>query len=123
MALRTSAELLELLAALGHIQRLRIIGELASGRLHVSELARRLGLSRPLVYMHLDRLENANLVAGHLELSSDGKALKFFELLPLDLRVTTDMIIDVLGGREEDQPGAATPASGMPVDNQEGKSS
>ena len=92
----TSEELLALLAALGHLQRLRIIAELASGRLHVSELARRLGLSRPLVYMHLERLEKAELVVGHLELSADGKAMKYFELAPLDLRVTTDTIIDAL---------------------------
>ncbi len=102
MAQQTSDELLALLAALGHIQRLRIIGELASGRLHVSELARRLRLSRPLIYMHLERLEKANLVTGHLELSSDGKALKFYELQPLDLRVTTDMIIDILGEDEHE---------------------
>jgi len=30
-------------------------GELSGGRVHVSELARRLGISRPLLYMHLNR--------------------------------------------------------------------
>jgi len=38
--------------------------------------ARRLGTSRPLLYMHLDRLEKAGLVTGQLELSDDGKAMK-----------------------------------------------
>ena len=37
---------------------------------------RRLGTSRPLLYMHLDRLEKAGLVTGQLELSDDGKAMK-----------------------------------------------
>jgi predicted transcriptional regulator len=63
---------------------------------HVSELARRLGLSRPLLYMHLDRLEKAGLVSGSLELSDDGKAMKYFELVPFDLRVTPDAVIDAL---------------------------
>ncbi|MGH3166109.1 MAG: ArsR/SmtB family transcription factor [Trebonia sp.] len=81
---------------MAHPLRLRIIAELAGGRVHVSELARRLGMSRPLLYMHLDRLEKAGLVAGRLELSDDGKALKYFELEPFELRVTAGVIIDAL---------------------------
>jgi DNA-binding transcriptional ArsR family regulator len=100
----TSEELLTVLAALGHLQRLRIIGELAGGRVHVSELARRLQLSRPLLYMHLDRLEKAGMVIGRLELASDGKAMKYFELVPLDLTLTTATILDAL---HEDQAQSA----------------
>jgi DNA-binding transcriptional ArsR family regulator len=59
---------------------------------HVSELARRLGMSRPLLYMHLDRLEKAGLITGHLELSDDGKAMKYFELAPFELRLTAETI-------------------------------
>ncbi|HEX9336461.1 MAG TPA: winged helix-turn-helix domain-containing protein [Pseudonocardiaceae bacterium] len=88
-----------MLAAIGHAQRLRIIAELAGGRVHVSELARRLGLSRPLLYMHLERLTAAGIVVGHLELSADGKAMKYFELIPFELRLTVDTIVDAL--REE----------------------
>jgi len=80
----------------GHAQRLRIIAGLAAGRVHVSELARRLGLSRPLLYMHLDRLEKAGLVTGHLELSADGKAMKYFELTPFELHLTVDTIVEAL---------------------------
>jgi DNA-binding transcriptional ArsR family regulator len=80
---------------------MRIIAELAHGRLHVSELARRLGMSRPLLYMHLDRLEKAGLVDGHLELSDDGKAMKYYELLPFDLRVTAETVISALAADKE----------------------
>ncbi|WP_256334886.1 ArsR/SmtB family transcription factor [Lentzea albidocapillata] len=90
-----------MLAAFGHEQRLRIIGELAMGRVHVSELARRLELSRPLLYMHLERLEKAGLVVGNLELSSDGKAMKYFELAPFELRLDVDLILSVLGKTKE----------------------
>jgi DNA-binding transcriptional ArsR family regulator len=76
--------------------RLRIIAELAEGRIHVSELARRLGISRPLLYMHLDRLEKAGIVTGHLELSEDGKAMKYFELAPFELRLTARVITDAV---------------------------
>jgi DNA-binding transcriptional ArsR family regulator len=85
--------------------RLRVIAELADGRVHVSELARRLGISRPLLYMHLDRLEKAGIVTGHLELSEDGKAMKYFELAPFELRLTADVIIEALHtGNGQDPP-------------------
>jgi DNA-binding transcriptional ArsR family regulator len=92
----TSDELVTLLTAIAQPLRMRVIAELAAGRVHVSELARRLGLSRPLLYMHLDRLEKAGLVSGTLELSDDGKAMKYFELVPFDVRVTPDAVIDAL---------------------------
>ena len=94
----TSEELLAMLTAIAHPLRLRIIAELAGGRVHVSELARRLGMSRPLLYMHLDRLEKAGLVTGQLELSDDGKALKYFELVPFEMRVTADTVVRALAG-------------------------
>jgi len=82
--------------------RLRVIAELADGRVHVSELARRLGISRPLLYMHLDRLEKASIVTGHLELSEDGKAMKYFELAPFELRLTAQAITEaVRAGRQD----------------------
>jgi DNA-binding transcriptional ArsR family regulator len=80
------------LTAVANPQRMRVVAELAGGRVHVSELARRLGMSRPLLYMHLDRLEKAGLVTGQLELSEDGKAMKYFELAPFDLHVTAETI-------------------------------
>jgi predicted transcriptional regulator len=96
-------ELLSLLAALGHVQRLRIIGELAGGRVHVSELARRLGLSRPLLYMHLERMEKAGLVVGNLELSSDGKAMKYYELAPFDVHLSVDTVLAALREKTHEQ--------------------
>jgi len=85
-----------MLTAIGHPLRLRIIAELAGGQVHVSELARRLNMSRPLLYMHLDRLEKAGVVAGHLELSDDGKAMKYFELVPFELRVTPATVVEAV---------------------------
>lgn len=99
----TSEELLAMLTAIAHPLRLRIIAELAGGRVHVSELARRLGMSRPLLYMHLDRLEKAGLVTGRLELSEDGKAMKYFELIPFEMRVTAETVVRAVA---EDDDGA-----------------
>ena len=69
-----------------------MIDELAGGRVHVSELARRLGLSRPLLYLHLERLEKAGLVTGRLELAESGRAMKYYELNGFDVHITVDVI-------------------------------
>jgi DNA-binding transcriptional ArsR family regulator len=92
----SSEELIAVLTAVAHPLRMRVIAELTGGRVHVSELARRLGMSRPLLYMHLDKLEKAGLVTGHLELSDDGKAMKYFELAPFDFHVTADAVVEAL---------------------------
>jgi DNA-binding transcriptional ArsR family regulator len=84
------------LTAVANPQRMRVVAELTGGRVHVSELARRLGMSRPLLYMHLDRLEKAGLVVGRLELSEDGKAMKYFELAPFDVRLTAETITEAV---------------------------
>ena len=79
--------LVEQLSALANPVRLRVLAALADGTEYVSELARQLGISRPLLHMHLQRLEAARLVAGHLELSEDGKAKKFFTVTDFDLHI------------------------------------
>src|SRR6516162_4946769 len=94
-------ELLTMLTAVANPLRLRVIAELAEGRIHVSELARRLGISRPLLYMHLDKLEKAGLVTGHLELSEDGKAMKYLELVPFEVRVTAEAVVSALAQDEK----------------------
>ncbi|MEP6479980.1 MAG: winged helix-turn-helix domain-containing protein [Rhodoglobus sp.] len=70
------------LTAIASPQRMRILASIADEPLHVSELARRVGMSRALLYMHLAKLEEAGFVTGHYELTDDGKALKFFAAVP-----------------------------------------
>ena len=81
-------ELLGVLAALANPIRLRILAQLADGRDYVSHLAREIGVSRPLLHMHLQRLEAVGLVVGTLELSEDGKALRFYDVTPFDVHLT-----------------------------------
>ena len=57
--LRIGDALLRALSALANPHRLRIVAALSRGSTHVSQLARDLGISRPLVHMHLARLEAA----------------------------------------------------------------
>ncbi|HEY0065407.1 MAG TPA: winged helix-turn-helix domain-containing protein [Telluria sp.] len=81
--------LLAALSALANPHRLRIIAALASGgRNYVSQLAREIGISRPLLHLHLQKLEGAGLVTSKLELSDDGKALNYFEASDFALELT-----------------------------------
>ena len=90
----TGDELPRILAALANPHRLRIVATLAEGSVHVSALAREVGLSRPLVHMHLKRLEAAGLVTGRLELSEDGKAMKFFDVRPFAIELTPAFVAE-----------------------------
>ncbi|MHA4819154.1 ArsR/SmtB family transcription factor [Streptomyces aculeolatus] len=101
-------ELLKVLAALGNPHRLRIVAALHEGRNYVSRLAREIGMSRPLLHMHLQRLEAAGLITGSLELSEDGKAMKFYEVVPFRYELTPDLIEEVartLGDGDGEPPG------------------
>ena len=81
-------QLLDVLAALANPHRLRILAVLHGGTTHVSQLARDVGISRPLVHLHLAKLEAAGLVTGHHEVSEDGKALRMVEVT--DFALTLD---------------------------------
>jgi ArsR family transcriptional regulator len=91
---RTGDDLVEMLAALSNPIRLRIVAKLVGGRDYVSHLAREIGVSRPLLHMHLQRLEAAGLITGSLELSEDGKAMKYFELTDFDLHLTPSVLAE-----------------------------
>ena len=89
---RNGDQLLAALAALSNPHRLRVVAALAAGgRNYVSQLARELNISRPLLHLHLQKLEAAGLVTSQMELSSDGKALNFFDVAPfaIDLSPAT----------------------------------
>jgi DNA-binding transcriptional ArsR family regulator len=87
--------LLARLAALASPHRLRILAALTvEGRNYVSRLARDLGISRPLLHLHLQKLEEAGLVTSKLELSSDGKALNYFEVADFAIPLTPALIAE-----------------------------
>ena len=87
--------LLAALAALANPHRLRIIAALRkNGRNYISQLAREIGISRPLLHLHLHRLEDAALVTSKLELSQDGKALNYFEVTEFIFHLTPATVAD-----------------------------
>jgi predicted transcriptional regulator len=92
-----------LVAALANAHRLRILALLTSGgRQYVSQLAREVGISRPLLHLHLQKLEAAGLVSSKLELSADGKALNYFEVTRFDIELTPASIAKAVGSTRGD---------------------
>jgi predicted transcriptional regulator len=88
-------QLLLTLAALANPHRLRIMAALTSGgRNYVSQLAREVGISRPLLHLHLNRLEEAGLVTSKLELSAQGKALNYFEVTGFCLTLSPATLVE-----------------------------
>jgi DNA-binding transcriptional ArsR family regulator len=90
----TGDALLQVLATLANPHRLRIVASLADERNYVSRLARELGISRALLQVHLRKLEAAGLVCATIEVSEDGKAMKFYEVTPFALNLTPKTITD-----------------------------
>lgn len=89
--------MLAMLSALANPHRLRIIAVLASGgRNYVSQLARDIGISRPLLHLHLQKLESVGLVTSRLELSHDGKALNYFEVNSFSVELTPTSIAEAV---------------------------
>lgn len=91
---RTGNQFLLMLSALANPHRLRILAALSVRQAYVSELARELKISRPLLHMHLQTLEKAGLVVGRHEVSADGKALRYYEVTDFDERLTPERIIE-----------------------------
>ena len=88
----TGERLLQVLATLANPHRLRVVAALAGERNYVSRLARSLGISRALLQVHLRKLEAAGLVSATMEVSEDGKAMKFYEVTPFALHLTPEVI-------------------------------
>lgn len=81
-----SERLLLKIQALAHPARLWIVAYLADGRrAFVTQLAREAGISRPLMKMHLRKLEAAELVVSAFETAESGKAANFYEIAPFAL--------------------------------------
>jgi len=67
MASESEEKLVIIFDALSHPIRLKIIKLLGKGEKYISELARQIGISRPLLYMHLAKLEKAGMITTYIK--------------------------------------------------------
>ncbi|WP_082943285.1 ArsR family transcriptional regulator [Kocuria sp. ICS0012] len=96
-----AARLARILSALGSEPRLRIIASLQVESTHVSELARRLGMSRPLLYQHLNRLEAARLIESGVEQLGESRLRKHYWVSSFHLEVAPALIAALIDQEQE----------------------
>ena len=53
-------------------------------------------MSRPLLHMHLRRLQAAGLVESSLELSAEGKAMNYLSVVPFTLLLTPERVAEAV---------------------------
>jgi len=94
--------LAQLLDALGNEHSLKIMGILASGECFVSELAKMVGISRPLLYLHLKKLENAGLVESEIRhFEEPPYTKKFYKAKNFELILSLDKIKEIISLEEK----------------------
>ncbi|ABW02312.1 ArsR/SmtB family transcription factor [Caldivirga maquilingensis] len=96
-------EMASIMDGLGHPLRLRIIAILAmNGSLYLSDIAKRLGVSRALAKVHLVKLQKAGLVRSSVRLmDGEAKALRYYELVDFNITVNPRIIVELAGGGDE----------------------
>ena len=85
----------KLFDALSHPMRIKAIGILSEKRRYVSELAKIMKMSRPLLYMHIKKLEEAAIITGSYEISEFGKTMKYYEVKPFTIHLTPDLLTEI----------------------------
>jgi len=81
--------------ALSHPMRIKVVGVLSEKRRYVSELAKIMNMSRPLLYMHLKKLEEAAIVTWSYEISETGKSMKYYEIKDFDIHLTPELLTEL----------------------------
>ncbi|MCK4735939.1 MAG: helix-turn-helix transcriptional regulator [Methanophagales archaeon] len=104
MMTKTLAEIIKLCEALSNRHRLRIIAALSEKkekRKYISELARELEISRPLLYLHLRKLEEVGILKGKTELGKGSRARRYYELCDFELCLDGEKIREMLENEEK----------------------
>ncbi len=94
--------LAQLLDALGNEHSLNIMSILANGECFVSELAKMVGISRPLLYLHLKKLENAGLVESEIRhFEEPPYTKKFYRAKNFELTLSLNRIKEIVKPEEK----------------------
>ena len=98
-------DLAEILSLLGNLTRLRVIAALKGGRMFIQELSQTLGVSYPLLHLHLKNLESNGIVRSEYSVGTDKArryVKRYFELVDFDINVTADSISQLAKRSETD---------------------
>lgn len=88
-------DLASVLTLLGNVTRLRVIAALKGGKMFIQELSQNLGISYPLLHLHLKNLESNGIVRSEYSVGTDKArryVKRYFELVDFNVKVTADSI-------------------------------
>ncbi|WP_048058123.1 ArsR/SmtB family transcription factor [Pyrococcus yayanosii] len=95
---QTIEELVRVGEALGNPVRVRILKMLCEKEWYVYELAKELGISRQLLYLHLKKLEKAGLVESELRLEpNDPRAKKYYRAKQFRIVIDNELLKNLEG--------------------------
>ena len=103
MIAKTLDEIINFCGTLSNKHRLCIIAALSEKRKYTSELASELEISRPLLYLHLQKLEEVGILKGKTELGKRGRARKYYELCNFELYLNGKTIKEMLENEKKDK--------------------
>jgi len=100
-------KLARILDALGNENSLNIMSVLANGERYGSELAKEVGISRPLLYLHLKKLENAGLVESEIRhFEEPPYTKKFYKAKNFELLLSLNRIREIVNQEENNAANA-----------------
>lgn len=97
-------ELVEKLKSLAHPLRLRIVALLAREEedMYLTEIAKRLDISRALAKIHLIKLERAGIVKSRVVLvEGEARALRYYKLQDFDVHVSPEILQKEVNNHEK----------------------
>ena len=101
----TLEDLADVLSLLGNMTRLRVIAALRNGKMFIQELSQSLGISYPLLHLHLKNLESNGIVKSEYSVGTD-KATRYvkryFELEDFKIEISPEAIALIAGNEKEE---------------------
>ena len=94
-------EMVRILKVLSVELRLQILALLAEKPRYAYELARELGISYPLVHLHLRALERAGLIVSEYEVAEGGKLRRYYRVKDFRIEISPESLRKLGGGGEK----------------------
>jgi len=82
--------------------RLQILVLLSERPRYAYELARELGISYPLVHLHLRALERAGLIVSEYEVAEGGKLRRYYRVRDFRIEISPESLRSMRGGNDEE---------------------
>ena len=98
--------LAKILTILGNETRLKVIAALQDGKMFIQELSQSLGVSYPLLHLHLKNLESNGIVKSEYSVGTDKTrryVKRYFELVDFRIEVSPELIAKIANKELKDK--------------------